>query len=159
MLYLRESNTGDLALVLSWNSNATVQEGYFSLSKNPRPLTWEEHTEWWDSTTSHWKKFMVILVEDEIERPIGIVRISGLEDFSPQIWFTIGEVSLWGKGYGYKVGKLALDWLKKKGYNHTHISVLKSNKRALDLLSKLGYTEYGEAREGELWYQLKLATS
>jgi len=144
---------GDEVLVMSWHSHPSVFKGFHTIRK---PLTFEEHHRWWTLTTKYWKKLMVVLVENDIERPIGIVRISPLEDFSPQIGFTIGEISLWGKGYGKKAVELALDWLREHGYKHTHTSVLKSNKRALNLLKTLGYGTIGEARKGEVWLQRKL---
>ncbi len=152
MIYLRETNGGDEVLVMSWHSHPLIQQGFYSQCNN-RPLEWEEHHRWWTLTTKDWKKLMVILVENDIDRSIGLIRISSLEDFSPQIAFTIGEVSLWGKGYGTKAVELALEWLKDKGYKHTHTSIPKSNKRALALLKDLCYNIYGEARKGEVWLQ------
>lgn len=154
MIYLREANgRGDESLVMSWHSSPLVYEGFYTINK---PLTWEEHHKWWTDTTKNWKKLMVVTLENDIERTIGIIRISPLEDFSPQIAFTIGEVSLWGKGYGREAVKLALNWLKRYGYKHTHTSVLKTNERTLTLLKNLGFVENGEAREGELWLQRSL---
>lgn len=153
MIYLREANRGDEVLVMSWHSHPSIYKGFYTISK---PLTWEEHHRWWTLTTKDWKKLMVVLVEDDIERPIGIVRISPLEDFSPQLGFTIGEISLWGKGYGKKAIELAMGWLSEHGYKHTHTSVRITNERTLNLLKSLRYVVIGEAREGEVWLQKKL---
>lgn len=154
MIYLRENNgLGDCLLVMSWHSNPLIYQGFYTIRS---PLTWDEHYRWWTLTTKDWKKLMVVLVEKDIERTIGIVRVSPLEDFSPQLGFTIGEVSLWGKGYGKQAIQLTLDWLTQNNYKHTHTSVLRSNERALRLLKSLGYQEYGEARKGELWLQRNL---
>jgi len=138
---------------MSWHSHPEVYKGFYTIKK---PLIWEEHHRWWTLTTEYWKKFMVILVEKDIERPIGLIRIAPLEDFSPQIGFTIGEVSLWGNGYGKQAIHLVLQWLRENGYKHTHTSVLKSNTRAINLLEGLGFKKYGEARKGEFWFQRKL---
>jgi len=156
MIFLRDTTINDAPLVMAWHSNPMIQSGFYTLGNEPRPLSWEEHHRWWTLTTKYWKKLMVVLVENDIERPIGIVRISPLEDFSPQLSFTIGEISLWGKGYGKEVVRLALEWLKEHGYKHTHTSVRKSNKRALGLLLSLGYVIIGEARKEEVWLQKKL---
>lgn len=154
MIYLREANgIGDCVLVYSWHNNPLIFSGFYTIRE---PFSFEEHRYWWEVTTKSWRKFMVILLENEVERPIGLIRISGLEDFSPQIAFTIGEVSLWGQRYGSRAVSLTLDWLKEHGYKHTHTSVLRSNERAINLLKGLGFNEYGEARENEIWIQRKL---
>ena len=154
MLLLREANnSSDRGLVCAWHSNPIVFAGFYTIRK---PLTWEEHYHWWFEVSKNWKKFMVVLIEDYTFREIGFIRIAPLEDFSPQTAVTIGEVSLWGKGYGKQALQLALDWLRDKGYKHTHTSILSNNWRAIRLYESLGFKQYGEAREGEQWYQRKL---
>ncbi len=153
MLFLREANSDDTGLVMSWHSNPVIFSGFYTIRS---PLTWEEHYYWWTETTKTWKKFMVVLVENNIPRTIGIVRISALEDFSPQTALTIGEISLWGKGYGKKALELGLQWLRDKGKKHTHTSIPDHNLRCIALYKGLGFERYGEAREGESWYQRKL---
>jgi len=153
MIYLRDATNADMSLVLAWHSNPLVYEGFYSTNA---PIDWETHYRWWTFTTKDWKKFMVILVEDDIERPIGLVRISPLESWSPEIGFSIGEVSLWGKGYGTKAIELACEWMRKQGYKGVHTTVLETNARALGLLRGLGFEPFGRARKGEWWLQKTL---
>lgn len=154
MIYLRDATNADMALVLAWHSNPLVYEGFYSTNA---PIPWETHYRWFTETTKHWKKFIIALVENDFARAIGIIRISPLESWSPEIGFTIGEVSLWGKGYGKKAIALSLEWMKEKGYKHIHTVVLKSNVRAIALLEGLGFEYLGEAKEGEIWLQKKLS--
>ncbi len=154
MIYLRDATEADMSLVLSWHSNPLVYKGFYSTNT---PIDWSTHYQWWTSTTKHWKKFIVALVEDDFARAIGIIRISPLESWSPEIGFTIGEVSLWEKGYGRKAVKLALDWMHEKGYEGVHTTVLKSNVRAYRLLKGLGFRYMNDARKGEIWLQKKLS--
>jgi RimJ/RimL family protein N-acetyltransferase len=57
----------------------------------------------------------------------------------------------WGRGYGTEAVKIALNWLKERGYGYVHTTVLKTNTRSLRLLEKLGFAVACDAREGELW--------
>ena len=156
IILLREATYADMPLVMAWHSNPIIQKGFYTLGKDPRPLNWEEHYEWWTLTTKDWKKFIVILVENNIAREVGIVRVSNLEDFCPNIGFTIGEVSLWGKGVGKQAVSLALDWLNSIGKKYVNTTVLTNNQRAVGLLEGLGFESRGEARKGEIWMQKKL---
>ena len=142
-----------MPLVLAWHSNPLVYEGFYSTKA---PIDWDTHYRWCTLTTKYWKKFIVVLVENMVERPIGLIRISPLESWSPEIGFSIGEVSLWGNGYGEDAVDLALKWMWEQGYKNTHTTVKKDNKRALGLLKTLGFAIMGEAREGEVWLQKKL---
>ena len=86
-----------------------------------------------------------------------MVNVGQLEHWSPEIGYLIGEIGLWGQGYGKKAVQLALDYLKEKGYEYCHTTVLENNERSLRLLKSLGFKETAKAREGEVWLSLSLA--
>jgi RimJ/RimL family protein N-acetyltransferase len=153
VIYLREANMGDCSIVMSWHSNPLIYSGFYTIRS---PLTWDEHLRWWTLTTKDWKKLIIMMSENDIHRPIGLVRIAPLEDFSPQISLTIGEVSLWGQGYGRQALRLVLSWLIRHGYKHTHTTILETNERAIRLFESLGFKKYGEARRREVWIQRSL---
>lgn len=152
MLFLRDANEGDIALVLSWRNNPLVWEGTYT---QRAVISWQEHLNWWGARKDN-KSYMIVLLEGSLEREIGIIHISPLSYWSPEIGIIIGEVSLWNKGYGTKTFKMALDLLKVSGYKYTSTTVLDSNTAMIRVLEKLGFKRTCEARDGESRYSLEL---
>jgi len=148
MLLLRSVVEEDLPQILEWRNKPEVYEGFYS---QDRPITWSEHRTWWASRPHTWREFIVVLKEETEIRDIGVVVLCQLEHWSPEIGFFIGETELWGKGYGKEMVTLALEWLKKMGYEYCHTTVLLSNKRSAHLLWRLGFQMLGAAREREIW--------
>ena len=138
-----------LTLMMAWRSNPLVYEGFYSQTK---PLTWDEHIQFWNSRPSSWGAF-IIFYED---RPVGVVTIGQLEHWSPEIGYYIGEVSLWGKGFGREAVRLGLQFIKEYGKMYCHTTVKKDNERSIRLLKSLGFEYMAEAREGEIWMSKKL---
>ncbi len=150
MLYLRQATDSDASLVFAWHQNPDIYQGFY----HNKIINWKEHYQWWTVTTKDWYKFIIMFLDsNNLTRPIGIIRISPKESWSPEIGFTIGEVSLWGQGYGRQSVILALDWLKSKGYQAVHTTVPSNNKRTMELLKHIGFEYMGKAREGEVWLQ------
>lgn len=146
---LRKARKHDLPLVMAWRSNPLIYQGFYTQHE---PLRWEEHLNWWQSRNRDWRTF---IIEYE-NRPIGVVTIGQLDHWSPEIGYFIGETSLWGKGIGRQAVQLGLDYIKDYGREYVHTTVLNKNVRSKVLLSNLGFTVLGDAREGEKWYQKKL---
>ena len=153
---LREATRADLPLIMAWRSQPSV---FFGFYQQEAPLLWDEHSEWWDGRNKDWRCFIIVLNEGCTLRDIGVVNIGQLDHWSPEVGYFIGEVSLWGNGYGTEAVKLAMEWLKERGYKHTHTTVLESNKRSLRLLKSLGFEILGKARKGEVWLTKSLPSS
>ena len=148
-LQLLPASDNDIELVMAWRSHPDVYAGFYTQTA---PLTWEEHNAWWHSRPSSWREFIIWLDG----RRIGVVSIGQTEHWSPELGYLLGEVSLWGKGYGKQAVQLALDWLRGEGKGYCHTTVLKDNTRSLQLLEGLGFKVLGDAREGEVWLTKKL---
>lgn len=146
---LRLLTKRDWTLMLAWRSSPIVYQGFY---QQKEPLKWEEHINWIKSRNKDWRNF-IIMYQD---RPIGVVTIGQLDHWCPEIGWYIGEVSLWGQGVGREAAKLGLKYIKDYGREYCRTTVLKSNERCLSLLKSLGFEESGEAREGEIWVQVKL---
>lgn len=153
MILLRKATESDMALILAWRNNPLIYQGYYTQTE---PIEWEGHCEWWGRRNSDWREFMVLLKQGDSIREIGAVTFGQLDHWSPEIGYCIGEVSLWGKGYGKEAVNLACEWLKERGYKHTHTTVPKGNERSIRLLKSLKFKYLGEARKGEIWMQKKL---
>ena len=153
-MYLRKAEYNDLPLMMAWRSNPLVYKGFYTQTK---PLEWEEHINYWNSRNQDWHLFIVMYEE----RPIGIVGIGQTDHWSPEIGYTIGEVSLWGKGLGRKAVNLGIEWLRNHSRTNKHIvafhtTIPKDNKRGLRLAKSLGLKISGDARKGEYWLTGKL---
>ena len=134
--------------MMAWRNTPFVYQGFYSQQK---PLTWKEHLAWWESRNRDWHQFIV-----NIGRDIGVVTIVQCDNWSPEIGFYIGEVSLWGQGYGKEAVRLAEEWLKERNYVQTHTTVKEDNKRAISLLMSRGWVRAGNARKGELRFEKEL---
>lgn len=146
---LKLASDADIELVMAWRSNPLIYQGFYTQTA---PLTWEEHKDWWYSRNKDWREFIIWLDG----RRIGVVSIGQLDHWSPELGYFIGEISLWGKGYGKQAVSLAMDYLRETGKEYCHTTVLEDNTRSLRLLSSLGFTVLGKARERELWLTAKL---
>lgn len=153
MLFLRRAVEEDLHLIFKWRNQKQVYEGFYTQTQ---PLSWQEHVEWWHSRNKDWREFIICLKEKTDIREIGVVTVGQLDHWSPEIGYFIGEISLWGKGYGTKAIRQVLSWLKNIGKEYVHTTALDKNERSLKLLKKLGFYCLGPARQGESWYQRRL---
>jgi len=149
MLLLRDATEYDLPLLLAWRNNPLIWEGTYTQRK---PLCFEDHKIWWESRNVDHRSFMVLFVKGTSVRPVGVLHISPLDYWSPEIGIIIGEVSLWNKEVGTDAFRLGCEWLKEQGYKWTSTTILKTNKGAIRLLEKLNFKYTCEARKGELRY-------
>ena len=152
---LREATDSDMELVLAWRSNPLVWQGHYQQHFDPHPLTWEEHYKWWHSKYN-WKIFIIQVNDNISTRNVGSIDVGQLDHWCPEVGISIGEVTLWGKGVGKQSLSLALDWLKEKGYEKVHTTILKDNERSIRLFESVGFKRIGEAREEEWEYSLQL---
>ncbi len=149
MIELRNACTEeDKDFYFKVRNDPKVWPGFYTQKK---PLTEEEHMNWWYSRNQDWVK---LIIEND-RKPIGILNIGQLDHWSPEIGYAVLS-DYWGKGYGTEAVGNALKWLKSKGYGYCHTTVLKSNQRSLQLLNRLGFKVLGDARPGEVWLTKKL---
>jgi len=146
---LRDATDDDMELVLKWRNIPEVYRGFYQQSRENRVLTYEEHYKWWHSRYN-WQTFIIMFEGKDA----GCINIGQLDNWNPEVSIFIGEVTLWGKGIGKQALSLALDWLKSKGYEKVHTTILKNNARAIWLFESLGFQWVGEARKTEWAYEL-----
>lgn len=149
MIYLRPLTPQDHSLTMAWRSNSLVYEGFYQQN---RPLTWDEHINWYATRGKNWQCFIIMYEQ----RPVGVIIVQQLDHWMPEIGWYIGEVSLWGKGIGKQAVQLGLDHLRSMGYEYCHTSILDTGTRSLRLAESVGFKVVGEAREGETEVKIKL---
>lgn len=146
-----------MELILAWRNNPLIWQGLYQQAKEDKPIDWYEHWNWWH-TRYNWKQFIIQVNDNNIwTRDIGYINIGQLDHWCPEVAIVIGEVSLWGQGIGRQALSLALDWLEELGYQKTHTTILKNNKRSIKLFESLGFQRVGDAREGEWAYEKNLS--
>lgn len=150
MLYLRKATEDDLPLMLAWRNNPVVNVGFYTQGTNKEVIDWVTHVDWFQNRNKDWRTF-IIMSSDYYRRPIGVVTIGQLDHWQPEIGYYIGEIGLWGQGYGTEAVKLALNYIRNYGRKSVHTTVLETNERSLRLLKSLGFKVIHKAREGEVW--------
>ena len=150
VVLLREAtDEKDLELMMAWRSDSETYRGFYSQEK---PLTWEEHLDWFRSRNKDWRTFVIIYDG----RKVGVVTVGQLDYWEPESGIYIGEKTLRGKGVGKKALKLAIAWLRERNYRYTRTTIKDDNVNSIKLYHSLGFLRIGEAREGESLYRLKL---
>ncbi len=154
---LRSATDDDLDFYLEVRNDPKVYPGFYSQKE---PIKYIDHVYWWCSRPSSWYKFIIEKIDAEIVSdsvvmasdpyPIGILNIGQCEHWSPEIGYAL-KSEYHGHGYGTEAVRNALNWLKLRGYEYTHTTVLENNERSLKLLKRLGFEVLGKARENELW--------
>ena len=140
---LRPANDDDIGIYFQVRNDPEVWPGFYTQRAT---LDWKEHVKWWYSRNSDWRKFII----ENNSIPIGILNIGQLDHWSPEVGYAIYP-QYWGKGYGREAVRLSLEFMKSKGKQYCHTTVLKNNERSLRLLKSLGFIEAMDAREGEVW--------
>jgi len=151
---LRRATDADMALVMAWRSHPTVYAGFYTQKK---PLTWDEHKTWWESRNKDWREFIIEVTDCDLNvRPVGIVTVGQLDNYSPEIGYAIGETSLWGKGIASQAVWLVCEWLKQKEYRDVHTTILDKNVASQKVCKKVGFKRVCDARDGESRWEKKL---
>jgi len=145
----------DIELLMAWRSNKLVYDGFYT---QKQPLVWAEHIDTQiRRNPCSWRQWIIEYVTDDYTvRPVGWLGISCLDNWYPDIGILIGETTLWGKGIGKQALNLALDWLRDNKYQKARASVKEDNTRSQKLFESVGFHKVGEARIGELAYEVDL---
>lgn len=152
-LNIRPITKEDYPLTMAWRSNSIVYQGLYQQSQGNKGVTWDEHVKWNNGRNQDWRTFIVIYEE----RPIGVLTIGQLDNWSPEIALYIGETSLWGKGIGKEILKLGIEWIREYAEKHQHVkaiwtTILDSNERSIRLFTALGFKRIADARPQESRY-------
>ena len=152
---LRNSTDSDIWKVLWLRNNPLITQGAYTQGYLDKGLIpWREHWDWWHSR-KNWQMFIVQVYENGITREVGVLNISLLDYWSPEtaIYLQPGE---WGQSIAKEALKLALNWLREKGYRYSRTTILKNNERSIKAFETVGYRKIGEARPEEWSYQVTL---
>jgi RimJ/RimL family protein N-acetyltransferase len=148
MLRFRTAVESDMFKVMDIRNNPEVMKGYYTQKK---PLTKEEHMNWWYSRNSDWMKGIIEL-DGEV---IGMWNIGQMDYWEPECAVSIIPQH-WGKGYGKQTVREMLAVLKVQGKQYSRTTILDDNERSKRLFKSLGFFRVGDARPGESLYRREL---
>jgi RimJ/RimL family protein N-acetyltransferase len=127
----------DLELVLAWRSNPEVYQHFREQNK---PLSWEDHVEWFKSRNSDRLDFVI-----EFDgRRVGVISLNADDEVS----IYLGDISARGNG----VATAAVEWISERFFERTPIyaEVHEDNKRSKHLFKRCGFKHL--KRDGD-WLQ------
>jgi RimJ/RimL family protein N-acetyltransferase len=143
----------DLELILSWRSNPLI---YNNFKIQNKPLTWDEHFEYWFNISGIRSDFIILF---EFRR-VGVFSIKEVSPTSAELSIMIGEIGLWGQGLGKLTLLIALKLEVINKYDFLIASVKSNNIASIKLFTGNGFEFESEFESnGIIWnrYSLKRA--
>ena len=138
----------DLPTVTQWHQNPEFLRLFDALPAVPK--TEAVLAQWLDDTNKATDAFLFAVRSLDSDELIGYVELDGI------LWIhrvsgvsiAIGDAKQWGKGYGYEVMQLVLQFaFDELNLHRIQLTVFSYNERAIALYEKLGFQCEGVHRE------------
>lgn len=155
-LNMRPVELSDLDLMLAWRNNPNINKGFYQQGLSGEVIPWDRHVKWFMSRGSEWSIYICQITDDYLSRRVGVLTISQLSSWSPEIGYYVGETASWGKGIGTYMVEWALEHLQMIGKEYAHTTVLNHNTGSIKLLERCGFVKMCTSRELESMYQVKI---
>lgn len=140
-----------IPLYVRWMNDFAVTR---MLAVQPRPMTFEQETEWFERAATDEGRRIFAIFERETGRPIGNCELFDV-DFRHrrcEAGIFIGDADCRGKGYGTEAMRLLLDYaFTAVGLHSVMLWVYAYNDAARRCYEKVGFREAGRRREA-CWY-------
>jgi diamine N-acetyltransferase len=128
------------------------------LSIQPRPMTLEEETAWYDRSVRE-DQFVFTIYERATGRPVGNCDLFAVDfrNRRAEVGIMIGEPDARGRGYGTEAMRLLLDFgFTALGLHSIMLDTYEYNHAARRCYEKVGFREIGRRREsnwsnGRFW--------
>lgn len=145
-IILRPIKESDTYKFLMWRNSENIK--HFFLHRTP--ITYDEHIQWLNNTILTGKALQWIIYDIETQKDIGSVYLRDIDSANRKCQFgiLIGETEYQGKGYGYEVTLLVLEY----AFNHlkvekVYLKAVSYNTEAINLYTKVGFKEEGYFRK------------
>lgn len=134
------------------------------LAVQPRPMTLEQETAWYDHAANDPNGFTFAIFERATGRLIGNCGLHGIDwpNRRTEIGIGIGEPDARGKGYGTEATRLLVDFaFTALGLHSVMLWVYEFNPAAIRCYTKVGFREVGRRREarwhnGRYWDEIAM---
>lgn len=122
---MREVNAGDSDKLFEWRNHPSIR----SVSRNTEIITWEDHQKWFASIMD--SRDRVLLIGQDRESQIGVVRFDKCEDFAEISIYLIPDANLSGRGRNLLFS--AEHWIRE---NRTDIKYVRASVRGSNIQSQ-----------------------
>lgn len=142
-LSLRLAASTDSELIYRWRNREQVR----LVSKNPKEISWETHTYWFERNNN--TETSQIFIVEFCENPVGVFRLENIDSESnSSSWGCyLGDLDL-PPGFGSLLPFLALDYgFYSLGLRRMTGEVLSINSNMLSIHKKMGLTQEGLLRQ------------
>lgn len=147
-IYLRASTITDATPeYLSWLNDDETTRG---LSSGIFPSTIEELKAFLDRAVNNRSVVMFAICDKTNDLHIGNIKLDNFDWISRtcELGLLIGNKNYWGKGIGYEVCKLVLEYaFSDLNVRKVLLAVYENNPAAIHLYKKLGFIEEGRLRQ------------
>lgn len=147
-VFLRALMSDDVSeRYLSWLNDEETTKG---LASGVFPSTLAELRAFVERTTSNRNTVMLAICEQSSGVHIGNIKLDQLDWVSRtcELGILIGDKNYWGKGYGYEVCSLVLNYaFEDLNIRKVSLAVYANNPAAIKLYQKLGFQEEGRLRQ------------
>lgn len=144
MYSLREISKDDLPFINKWRNDKEVID---LLGNNFLYIAYEVDENWYnDYLKNRFKAIRLAIIETELNKIIGTVQLTNIHPVNNNAEFSImiGEKNYWSKGAGYFATNAILEHgFKNLNLHRIYLTVLATNKRAIELYKKAGFENEG----------------
>lgn len=147
-IYLRALSSDDVQeRYLSWLNDEETTKG---LASGIFPSTLAELNDFVQRTTNNRNVVMLAICASENDLHIGNIKLDQFDWVSRtcELGILIGDKNYWGKGIGYEVCSLVLQYaFEDLNMRKVTLAVYANNPAAIKLYQKLGFVEEGRLRQ------------
>lgn len=137
-VYLRDMSVEDTDNIVKWRNAPHVVKNFIYR----KPLTREDHLNWIKNKieTGLVRQFIVGRIEDGKEFGSIYFRDIDNENHTCEFGIFLGELEMFGKGYGYEAQKLSMEYVfNEMNMDVVELRVLEENKAAIHNYEKCGF--------------------
>lgn len=138
-IIVREATLDDRNVLWEWYNEPLRQ---IAFSKNQH-ISYDRHRAWFENSMADEKWILCVCVEDTLR--IGGVRYDQITDMEYEIHFYL-KPAYCGKGYGVRILKVAVDYLRRsRGFKKLFAVVKKQGPASQDIFKKAGFNLVNES--------------
>ncbi len=141
-VYLRKMIESDTDNIIKWRNSSSVKKNFI----DQNDFTPESHLKWLHSVVETGKAEQFIIIDKELEQPVGSVyfRDIDMKHKKAEFGIFIGEENARGKGFGTEVAKIFIQYgFNNLGLHRIFLRVLADNEQAIKSYEKSGFKYEG----------------